>query len=57
MIAFSAREGFMVPGAYTAFFVTLAEVGAVLSWRFLTPPPGEWRAQPSADHAGAAAAT
>lgn len=37
MIWFSAREGFIVPPAYTAFFIALAIVGALLGWRFLTP--------------------
>ena len=37
MIWFSAREGFAVAPAYTAFFLGFAVVGAALSWRFLTP--------------------
>jgi hypothetical protein len=36
MIWFSARAGFAVPAAYTAFFVVLAAIGAWLGWRFFT---------------------
>jgi hypothetical protein len=36
MIWFSARRGLGAPAAYTGFFVLLAVIGRVLSWRFLS---------------------
>ena len=39
MIWFSARQGLAAPGAYTAFFVLLTAVGAMLAWRFMPAPP------------------
>jgi hypothetical protein len=40
MIWFSARAGFAVPAAYTAFFVVFAAIGAWLGWRFFTARDG-----------------